>query len=112
MTINQRVVGSATILDLDGRLTIEAAGLLKDKVRGLLHQGIRQLVLNLGDVPHIDSTGLSELVSTYASVTLLNGRVGLLSPSRRVRDLLTATRLLTVFDVFESEAEVVRSLGT
>jgi anti-sigma B factor antagonist len=111
MTIDERTAGPVTMLDLHGRLTVEVAGLVKDKVSSLLRQGRAHLVLNLADVDYIDSTGLGELVATRASVMRQNGGMSLLQLTRRVHELMAITKLTTVFDVFDSEDEAVRSFG-
>ena len=111
MTIEQRMVGSVVVLDLKGRLVLgEGDRLLKDKVNSLIFQGQRQIVLNLGGVSFMDSAGLGELVGVHATVTKAGGRIKVINLTKRVSDLLTITKVLTVFDVEDSEAEAVRSL--
>lgn len=108
--IEERLVGRVTVLDLVGRLTIDqGAQRLKDKINSLLAQGRTQIVLNLKDVPYIDSGGLGQLVASYGSVMKATGRLKLLNVSSRNHDLLSITRLVTVFDSFDSEAEAVGS---
>ena len=111
--IEERLVGQVTILDIVGKLTIdEAAEHLKDKINSLVSQDRRQLVLNLARVPYIDSGGLGQLVASYASVKRAGGAVKLLNVSSRNHDLLSITRLVTLFESFDSEAEAVQSFDT
>src|SRR6201989_1153571 len=112
MQIEQRAVGDVTVLDLKGRVTLgEGDELLKDKVNSLLNQGKKKLVLNLADVPYVDSAGLGALVRTYTTVSRQGGGLKLLNLTKRIMDLLSITKLLTVFEVFESEGEAVRSFS-
>ena len=82
---------------------------LKDKVNSLVHQGRRKIVLNLAEVPYIDSAGLGEIVRTYTTVSRQGGSLKLLNLTKRIEDLLSITKLLTVFDTFDSEAEAIKS---
>ena len=112
MQIEQRAVGDVTVLDLKGRVTLgEGDELLKDKVNSLLNQGIKKIVLNLADVPYIDSAGLGEIVRTYTTVSKQGGTLKLLNLTKRITDLLSITKLLTVFETFESENDAVRSFS-
>ena len=113
ITIEERLVGHVTILDIVGRLTIdEAAEHLKDKISSLISQNRLQLVLNLARVPYIDSGGLGQIVASYGSVKRAGGTVKLLNVNSRNHDLLSITRLVTLFETFDSEAEAVRSFDT
>jgi anti-sigma B factor antagonist len=110
MRIEERTLGTVTILDLTGKLTFgDGDAALKDKVRGLVNRGCRQLVLNLAAVPHVDSVGIGEIVGTYTTITHRGGSLRLLNVPKRIRDLLVITKLLTVFETFDSETEAVRS---
>jgi len=110
MHIEQRTVGEVTIIDLKGKMTLgEGDELLRDKVNSLLQQGMRKLVLNLAEVPYIDSAGLGEIVRTYTTVSRQGGQLKLLSLTKRISDLLSITKLLTVFETFDSENDAVRS---
>lgn len=112
MQIDERAVGDVTVLDLKGRVTLgEGDELLKDKVNSLINQGRRKLVLNLADVPYIDSAGLGEIVRTYTTVSRQGGSLKLLNLTKRITDLLSITKLLTVFETFESEDEAVKSFA-
>jgi anti-sigma B factor antagonist len=108
--IEERVVGHVTILNIIGRLTIdEAAQHLKDDIEGVIARGGLHIVLNLAYVPYIDSGGLGQLVASYGSVKRAGGAMKLLNVNSRNHDLLSITRLVTVFETFDSEAEAIRS---
>ena len=112
MQIEERAVGDVMVLDLRGRITLgEGDELLKDKVNSLINQGQKKLVLNLADVPYIDSAGLGEIVRTYTTVSRQGGSLKLLNLTKRITDLLSITKLLTVFETFDSENEAVRSFS-
>lgn len=113
MHIEERTVGGVTILDLKGKLTLgDGDALLKDKVHSLLHQGRKHILLNLGDVPYIDSAGIGEVVSTFSTVSRAGGSLKLLNLTKRIHDLLAITKLLTVFETFSAEADAVRSFSS
>jgi anti-sigma B factor antagonist len=110
MEIAERQVGDVTILDLSGKMTLgEGDELLKDKVNSLVSQGRKNLVLNLAAVPYIDSAGLGEIVRTYTTVSRQGGQLKLVHLTKRITDLLSITKLLTVFETFESEPEALKS---
>jgi anti-sigma B factor antagonist len=112
MEIESRAVGDVVILDLKGKMTLgEGDELLKDKVNSLVHLGHRKLILNLAAVPYVDSAGLGEIVRTFTTVSRLGGSLKLLSLTKRIQDLLSITKLLTVFETFESEDDAVRSFA-
>ncbi len=112
MQIDQRAVGDVIVLDLKGKITLgEGDELLKDKVNSLVNQGHRKIVLNLAEVPYIDSAGLGEIVRTYTTVSRQGGSLKLLNLTKRITDLLSITKLLTVFETFETEEEAVRSFS-
>ncbi len=113
MEIEERTNGGVMILDLKGKLTIgEGDELLKDKVNSLIQQGHQKLLLNLEGVPYVDSAGLGEIVRTYTTVSRQGGKLKLLNLTKRIEDLLAITKLLTVFETFESEQEAVQSFQT
>src|ERR1700741_2511602 len=113
MHIEERAVGDVMVLDLKGRVTLgEGDELLKDKVNSLINQGQRKLILNLADVPYIDSAGLGEIVRTYTTVSRQGGSLKLLNLTKRITDLLSITKLLTVFETFDSEADAVKSFSS
>ena len=112
MQIDERVVNGVTILDLKGKMTLgEGDELLKDKINSLIQQDRKKLVLNLEGVPYIDSAGLGEIVRTYTTVSRQGGSMKLLNLTKRITDLLAITKLLTVFETFEAEADAVRSFS-
>jgi len=113
MDISQRIIGSVAVIDLKGRVTLgEGAEIFRDKINSLLHQGQRNLVLNLSGVDYLDSAGLGEIVGTYATVRRQGGTLKLVGLTARIRDLLSITKLLTVFDTFDSEQDAVRSFSS
>ena len=110
MQIAERESGAVTILDLSGKITLGAGDtLLKDKLHSLLHQGKKHVLLNLADVNYVDSAGLGALVSAYTTVAREGGTLKLASITRKLQDLLSITKLLTVFETFDSEDEALRS---
>lgn len=112
MQIEQRSVGDVVILDVKGKITLgEGDEQLKDKVNSLVNQGDRKIVLNLEGVPYIDSAGLGEIVRTYTTVSRQGGSLKLLHLTKRIQDLLSITKLLTVFETFDSEGDAVRSFS-
>ena len=112
MQIDQRAVGDVVVLDLKGKITLgEGDELLKDKVNSLVNQGHKKIVLNLADVPYIDSAGLGEIVRTYTTVSRQGGSLKLLNLTKRITDLLSITKLLTVFETFDSEKDAVGSFS-
>jgi anti-sigma B factor antagonist len=112
MQIEERNVGDVVVLDLKGKVTLGAGDeLLKDKVNSLVNQGHRKIILNLADVPYVDSAGLGEIVRTYTTVSRQGGSLKLLNLTKRITDLLSITKLLTVFGTFEAEGDAVRSFS-
>jgi len=110
MQIQHRMVGNVAIVDLNGRLMLgDGDDLLRDTVNGLIQHGQKRLVLNLADVPYMDSTGLGTIVRTYTTALNHGGGLKLLRPTQRVKELLTITKLLTILEAFESEEDAVRS---
>jgi anti-sigma B factor antagonist len=111
--IEERAIGRVTVLDIVGRLTIDqGAQHLKDKINSLISQQRTQIVLNLKNVPYIDSGGLGQLVASYGSVMKTGGALKLLNVTARNHDLLSITRLVTVFESFDSEADAIQSFQT
>jgi len=112
MHIDERTVGDVTVLDLKGKITLgEGDELLKDKVNSLVNQGRKKVVLNLAEVPYIDSAGLGEVVRTFTTVSRQGGSLKLLNLTKRITDLLSITKLLTVFETYDSESDAVRSFS-
>jgi anti-sigma B factor antagonist len=113
MEIAERTVSDVTVLDLKGKMTLgEGDELLKDKINSLLASGKKKLVLNLEGVPYIDSAGLGEIVRTYTTVSRQGGSLKLLNLTKRIEDLLSITKLLTVFETFDTEPEAIQSFSS
>ena len=113
MLIEERAAGDVTILDLTGKMTLgDGDEILKDKVNSLTMQGRKRIVLNLSAVPYIDSSGLGEIVRTYTTVSRQGGSLKLLCLTKRITDLLSITKLLTVFETYDNEADAVRSFSS
>ncbi len=112
ITITERQAGDVTILDLVGKVTIgEGSVALRSTIRRVLGEGKTKLILNLGQVGYIDSSGIGELVSSFTAVNNEGGTLKLLNLTEKLQDLLAITKLLTVFDVFEDEASALASFN-
>jgi anti-sigma B factor antagonist len=112
MQIDERAVGDVVVLDLKGKITLgKGDELLKDKVNSLVNQGHKKIVLNLAEVPYIDSAGLGEIVRTFTTVSRQGGNLKLLNLTKRITDLLAITKLLTIFETFDTENEAIRSFS-
>lgn len=110
MKIVERQVQDVTILDLHGKILIgEGDEALRDAVNKAVEAGKAKLLLNLADVPYVDSAGLGEIVRCYTTVSRKGGKLKLINLTKKIQDLLSITKLLTVFEVFEVEDEAVRS---
>ena len=113
MQIDERVVDGVTILDLKGKMTLGEGGeLLKDKINSLIQQDKKRLLLNIEGVPYIDSAGLGEIIRTYTSVSRQGGKLKLLNLTKRIQYLLACTKLITVFETYESETEAIKSFNS
>jgi anti-sigma B factor antagonist len=114
MNISERTIGDVVVVDVSGKITLSDGGdtILRDKLRSLVQQGRRKLLLNLADVTYIDSAGLGAIVHSYATVTNQGGNLKLVNTTKRIQDLLSITKLITVFDTFDDEAEAVTSFST
>lgn len=112
MKIETRTANSVTILDLHGKITIGEGTLeVRNTVRDLLEGGTKNILLNLGDVSYVDSSGIGELVSCYTSVSNQGGQLKLLHLTKRLQELLAITKLLTVFDTYNDESQAVSSFS-
>ena len=112
MEIDERTIGDVVVLDIKGRVQLgEGDEKLKDKVNSLLNQGRKKIILNLAEVPYIDSAGLGEVVRTFTTVSRQGGNLKLLNLTKRITDLLAITKLLTVFDTYDSEQDAVQSFS-
>lgn len=110
--LSTRQVGDVTVVDVSGRITLgEGSSTLREGIRELLAKGQRKILLNLGDVSYIDSSGIGELVSGYTSVTNAGGQLKLVNLTKRVNDLLQITKLYTIFDIYDNEITAVRSFS-
>ena len=111
MSIEERTSGNVSVLDVAGRMTIETVGdmPLLARVRQLLQGGRTRVVVNLAGVPYIDTTGIADLVEAYVATSRQGGSLKLLHPTPHVRAVLTMTRLLTILEVYEAEADAVAS---
>ncbi len=114
MKIEQRTAGHVAIVKVTGDITLNKGGdvLLKDKVQSLIQQGQKNILLDLSDVSYVDSAGLGELVQAYATTKNRGGALKLLSVTKRLKDLLVVTKLLTVFDTFDAESDAIASFGS
>lgn len=107
-----RQVGTATVIDLSGRIVLgEGSSLLRETVKDLASRGQKKLLLNLADVSYIDSSGLGALVASFTTIKGQDGQIKLLNLTSKVHDLLQITKLLTVFDVFTDEATALKSFS-
>ncbi len=110
--LNVRQVGDVSVMDVAGRITLgEGSSAMRDSIRDLVSKNQKKILLNLGEVSYIDSSGIGELVSGFTTVTNSGGQLKLLGLNKRVKDLLQITKLYTVFDVHEDEAEAIRSFA-
>lgn len=112
MKMDVRKVGPVTVVDVSGRIVAgEDAALLRDSIDHLIARGENNIVLNLAEVPYIDSAGIGELVSSFVAVRRQSGSMKLLNPTRRVREILDIVKLLTAFQIFNNEAEALATFG-
>ncbi len=110
--LTTRQVGDVCVIDAVGRITLgEGSSLFRDTIRDLATKGEKKLLLNLGEVTYIDSSGIGEMVSGFTTVTNQGGQLKLVGLNKRVKDLLQITKLYTVFEAFEDEATAIRSFA-
>ena len=110
--LSTRQVGDVSVVDVAGRITLgEGSSALRDMIRDMVSKGQKKILLNLGEVSYIDSSGIGELVSGFTTVTNNGGQLKLLGLTKRVKDLLQITKLYTVFDVHDDEAGAIRSFA-
>lgn len=110
LNLTERQAGDVTILDMNGKVTIgEGSVALRTTIRRLLGDGKKKILLNLGGVGYIDSSGIGELVSSFTAVNKEDGTLKLLNLTQKIQDLLAITKLLTVFDVYDSESDALSS---
>ena len=110
LKITQRTSGNVSILDLSGKITVgEGSVQLREAIRNLLDGNSKYILLNLGDVSYVDSSGIGELVSSYTTVNKQQGNLKLLKLTKKIQDLLAITKLLTVFETFDDEEKALAS---
>ncbi len=110
LNIQEREAGDVTILDMSGKVTIgEGSVALRSAIRGLLEKGRKKILLNLSGVGYIDSSGIGELVASFTAINKEGGQLKLLNLTQKLQDLLAITKLLTDFDVYETEADALGS---
>ncbi len=110
--LTSRQVGDVTVVDAAGRITLgEAASAFRDTIRDLAAKGNKKILLNLGEVSYIDSSGIGEMVSGFTTITNDGGQLKLLGLNKRIKDLLQITKLYTVFDTYDEEAAAIRSFN-
>jgi len=110
MKATNRQVDGVTVVDMSGRITLgEGSVVLRDSIRDLVGKGQKKILLNLGDVTYIDSSGIGELVSAFTAVRREGGELKLLNLTKKVHDLLQITKLYTVFDIKDDEAAAIQS---
>jgi anti-sigma B factor antagonist len=114
MQIEQRVSGDVTIVTINGDITLNKGGdvLLKDKIHSLLQQGTKKILLDLGGVSYVDSAGLGQLVQVRTTASNGGGALKLVNVTKRVKELVVVSTLVTVFDSYENEADALASFGT
>jgi anti-sigma B factor antagonist len=112
MQIDERVVGNVIVLDLKGKITLgEGDEVLRERINQLIQKDQKRILLNLADVPYIDSAGLGEIVRTYTTVKNRGGQLKLVNLTKRITDLLMITKLLTVFETFDTEPEALKGFS-
>ena len=113
MQLEQRMAGNVAIISIDGDITLNKGGdvLLKDKVQSLIQQGNKNIVIDLSRVAYVDSAGLGQLVQAYATTKNKGGALKLVNVTKKLKDLLVVTKLLTVFDTFDDEKAAISSFN-
>src|SRR5258706_5092793 len=111
MNINERMLNDVTVLDIDGNLAREENAQFRTRVTTAINAGARKLILNLAGVPHMDSSGLGELISCYTTMQGVKGSMKLLNVNHRLQHLLVITKLVTVFESFDSESAALASFA-
>ena len=113
MQLEQRMAGDVAIISVDGDITLNKGGdvLLKDKVQSLIQQGTKNIVIDLSRVAYVDSAGLGQLVQAYATTKNKGGALKLVNVTKKLKDLLVVTKLLTVFDTFDDETAALSSFS-
>ena len=113
MDIKERVVGGVSILDLSGKIVLgEGDGQVRERIKDLLSDGQRRILLNLAEINYVDSAGLGALISSYTTARRQGGTLKLVNLTKRIQDLLAITKLITVFETFDNEAEALASFSS
>lgn len=113
MDIKERVVGGVSILDLSGKIVLGEGDIqVKERIKDLLSDGQRRILLNLAEVNYIDSAGLGTLIGSYTTAKRDGGSLKLVNLTKRIQDLLAITKLITVFETFDNEAEALGSFNS
>ncbi len=113
MQLEQRIQGNVAIITVNGDITLNKGGdvLLKDKVQSLIQQGNKNIIIDLGGVAYVDSAGLGQLVHAFATTKNKGGALKLVNVTKKLRDLLVVTKLLTVFDTYDNESAALSSFN-
>jgi anti-sigma B factor antagonist len=112
MDIKERVVNGVSVLDLSGKIVLgEGDGQIRDRIKDLLADGQKKILLNLAEVNYIDSAGLGALISSYTTVKRQGGQLKLVNLTKRIQDLLAITKLITVFETYDNEEEAIASFS-
>jgi anti-sigma B factor antagonist len=112
MEIRHRTVEDVAIIDLKGKLTLGDGELLREQVNSLIRQGQKKIVLNLAEVPYMDSSGLGEIARAHSVVLRNGGRLNVLRPTQRVQELFRVTKIQRILEAFDTEADAVRNCST
>jgi anti-sigma B factor antagonist len=110
MQIEERSEGNVKVLDVTGKIT-QGDALFRDKIHSMINQGHKKILVNMSGVTYVDSAGLGELVGAYTTVKRAGGSLKLHSVTSKINELLTITKLLTVFETFDKEADAVKSFN-
>ncbi len=113
MKATERQVTDITILDISGRISLgDETALLRNTIRDVIARGKKNLVLNLGQVPYIDSSGIAELVSAFVAARREGGDVKLLNLTKKVRDTVEIVHLGSIFELFDDEAAALKAFAS
>lgn len=110
--LTTRQVGDVTVIDASGRITLgEGSTAFREKIKEMASSGAKKVLINMGEISYIDSSGIGELVSGFTTITSSGGMLKLINLGKRVQDLLQITKLYTVFETFDDEAAAIRSFN-
>jgi anti-sigma B factor antagonist len=113
MQLEEKTVGNVVVVTVNGDIKLGSGDVgLRDKVRSLIEQGHKKMLLDLSGVSYMDSAGLGELVHVYATMKNKGGMLKLVGLTRRISDLLTITKLVTVFETYDTEASALASFSS